>query len=266
MCISLFLKPTTRLGVWIIAIPTHPPMKTIVITLFVIGTAALSAQPMRPHPPGGGGGGGGGVAGGAWRQAAAARFTAGDLSELAAQRDKFDAFRRYTLMGTGTYTKKDHELLRRHMSIYTGIEAATNGERLGEEQAEEFIDELLAIGTKAIAARGEAEALTDEAAKEISAALDDLAKRARTAASNKVNGAILTPDLNRSQWNMRELVRFGQAGGLSAGKVSSLDRRLDALLAKEDRAKADGKLTDRERQDLFETAHEIWRDIIKAIV
>lgn len=61
-------------------------------------------------------------------------------------------------------------------------------------------------------------------------------------------------------------MRFGKAGGLSTSKVSSLDRQLDALLAKEDRAKEDGKLTDREREDLFKDAHEIWRDLIKAIV
>lgn len=239
-------------------------MKTIAITtLLVIGTLGLQAGPFRRPGLGGGmppRGGGGGAGPGA------PRHVAGDLSELAAKRDKFDAFRRYVLMGSGTYTKKDHELLRRHVEIYNGIEMATNGERLGEEQAEKFIDELLAIGEKAIAARGEAEALSEEAAKETSDALDTLAHRARTAASNKVNGAVLTPDLNRSQWTMRELVRFGKSGGLSTSRVASLDRQLDALLAKEDRAKADGKLTDREREDLFKDAHEIWRDLIKAIV
>jgi hypothetical protein len=238
-------------------------MKTIAIaTLLVIGTLGLQAGPFRP--PGLGGGapprGGGGIGAGA------ARFSAGDLSELAAKRDKFDSFRRYVLMGTGTYTKQDHRLLRQHVEIYNGIEMATNGERLGEEQAEKFIDELLAIGEKAVAARGEAESLPVESAKEISASLEDLAKRARAAASNKVNGEVLTPDLNRSQWNMRELVRFGKSGGLSTSKASSLDRQLDALLAKEDRAKSDGKLTDREREDLFKDAHEIWRGLIKAIV
>ena len=238
-------------------------MKTIAITtLLVLGTLSLEAGPFRPRGGGGGvpprAGGGGGVA--------AARLGAVDMSELAAKRDKFDSFRRYVLMGTGTYTKQDHRLLRQHVEIYNGIEMATNGERLGEEQAETFIDELLAIGEKAIAARGEAEAIPEESAKEIAASLGDLAKRAREAASNKVNGEVLTPDLNRSQWNMRELVRFGKSGGLSTAKVSSLDRQLDALLAKEDRAKEDGKLTDREREDLFKDAHEIWRDLIKAIV
>lgn len=225
--------------------------KVTITTLLVLGTLALQAQPMRPRVPGAG---------------MAPRLGAVDLSELAAKRDQFDSFRRFVLLGTGTYTKQDHELLRRHQAIYTGIEVATNGERLGEEVAEKFIDELLAIGQKAITARGEAEAVPAEAAKEIAAALEDLGKRARDAASNKVNGEILTPDLNRSQWTMRELVRFAASGGLSSSKASSLDRRLDGLLAKEDRAKSDGKLSDRERADLFETAHEIWRDVIKAII
>ena len=188
------------------------------------------------------------------------------MSELAAHRDKFDAFRRFVLMGTGTYTKMDHALLRKHGAIYNGIEMATNGERLGEEKAEAFIDELLAIGKKAKETRGDADKLSESAAAEISAALDDLGARARAATSNKVVGEVLTPDLNRSQWNMRELVRYGQSGGMSAGKVATLDRRLDALLAKEDRAKEDGKLTDREREGLFEDAIEIWRDVIKSII
>ena len=244
--------------------PANPTMKTIATTtLLLLGTLALQAGPFRP--PGGPGGGmpprGGGGPG-----PGEARHVAGDLSELAAKKDKFDAFRRYVLMGTGTYTKQDGRLLHRHVEIYNGIEMATNGERLGEEQAEKFIDELLAIGEKAVAARGEAEALSEESAKEIATSLDDLAKRARTAASNKVNGEVLTPDLNRSQWTMRELVRFGKSGGLSTSRVGSLDRQLDALLAKEDRAKADGKLTDREREDLFKDALEIWRDLLKAIV
>ncbi|MFM7180423.1 MAG: hypothetical protein ACKO2G_03040 [Verrucomicrobiales bacterium] len=171
-------------------------MKTITITtLLVLGALSLEAGPFRPR--------GGGAAAPRAGGVAAARLGAVDMSELAAKRDKFDSFRRYVLMGTGTYTKKDYRLLRQHVEIYTGIEVATNGERLGEEEAEKFIDELLAIGEKASAARGEADALSAEAAKEVAASLEDLAKRARTAASNKVNGAVLTPDLNRSQWNMR---------------------------------------------------------------
>lgn len=188
-----------------------------------------------------------------------------DLSELAAQREKFEAFRKGTLFGGDSYAPADIRLAKRHAEIYRAIENAASEGRLSDAQARGFIDELLAIGVKAKAVRGDADSLGAEESKASTAALDDLANRAKGAASAVAGQEKLTPQLQKSQWTMGELLRFGRTGAMSATDLAGIERRLQDLAEKEAKAQKDGEIDDREREHLHEEARETWKKLADAL-
>jgi hypothetical protein len=188
-----------------------------------------------------------------------------DLSELAAQREKFEAFRRGSLLGGDYYAQPDIRLAKRHAEIYRAIEKATSEGRLGDAEAKGFVDELMAIGEKAKAARGDATGMDAGASKASAAALDELAKRAQAAASAVGGQEKLTPQLQDSQWTMGEVLRFGRAGAMSKTDLAGIERRLQDLAQKEDKAQKDGEIDDREREGLHEEARQTWKKIADAL-
>jgi hypothetical protein len=188
-----------------------------------------------------------------------------DLSELATQREKFEVFRKGSLLGGDYYAQPNTRLAKRHAEIYRAIEKATSEGRLEDAQASGFVDELIAIGEKAKAARGDATEMDAEASKATAAALDELAKRAQAAASAVAGQEKLTPQLQDSQWTMGELLRFGRAGAMPKTDLAGIERRLQDLAQKEDKAQKDGEIDDREREELHEEARQTWKKIADAL-
>jgi hypothetical protein len=64
---------------------------------------------------------------------------------------------------------------------------------------------------------------------------------------------------------MSDLVRFTTRDAKLTNKTSSLKRRLDDLIAEEQRAKEDGEVDDKEREKLMRASGESWQEFIKIL-
>jgi len=93
----------------------------------------------------------------------------------------------------------------------------------------------------------------------------DLDEEVKAAARQEVKEEELTPDLNRVQLLMSELVRFTNADKKLSSKSSAIQRRLDGFIAKETRAKEDREVDDREREKLAEESTEAWGEVLKIL-
>ncbi len=175
--------------------------------------------------------------------------------ELGPARDKFETYRKLTFEGFRYYVKSDETLRTTHAAIYQKIQSNALNERLTVTQARSFVLRLLEIS------RTHTEAGTPALAAD---SLDELSKTIDTTLLEKVDGAILTPDLNRREWLMDELVHFGADTSVSDAKRTSLVNRLDDLLAAEERAKQSGDLSDTERNKLLENSVETWKTFVRA--
>ncbi len=189
----------------------------------------------------------------------------GNIDELVAKRDEFIAFRRLNFEGLGFYTKQD-ELIGLHSRIYHGIEEATVTSSLDQTKANGFVDQLLAIGNKAKTLRGGADKLNDADSASIRQSLETLHASVRAATANQVNPDTLSPRIDHLIWTMNELYRFAISGGTSAGRAAVIRRHTDDLQRKEASYKADGKLSERERESLLKAAREAWKACIRAII
>ncbi len=105
----------------------------------------------------------------------------------------------------------------------------------------------------------------DGTKKAVQGNLEELSKTIDLALLEKVNGAILTPDLDRREWLMDELVHFGADTSLSQTRVAALVKRLEGLLTDEERAKQSGDLSDTERNKLLGKSVETWKVFLRAI-
>jgi len=130
--------------------------------------------------------------------------------------------------------------------------------------AREQVDQLILIGRKARELRGEAAQLNDTDAYLIRTDLEKLEQRIKSASAKQAVVETMTPELNRVQWTMDELARFGKTGVLTEGRQAMITRRLESLETREDDAKADGKLSEHERQDLLDQTREVWRALVHA--
>ena len=175
--------------------------------------------------------------------------------ELGIARDKFETYRKLTFEGFRYYVKSDENLRVAHAGIYRKIQDNTLTERLTVPQARAFVLRLLEIS------RANAEtpnpALTADN-------LDALSKSIDSTLLEKVSGDILTPDLNRREWLMDELIHFAADISASDSKRSTLLNRLEGLLAAEDNAKESGELSDSERDKLLDNSVETWKAFIRA--
>jgi hypothetical protein len=189
----------------------------------------------------------------------------GDFAELATHRDEIASYRRTKLLGSGYYAKMNFRLHAEHARIYELIAGAVTGDRLGEPEGRAFVDRLIAIGTEAKALLGTGEALAETDAETIKTKLDELGREVAKAVANKVEPDEVSVTVNRGQWAMDELHRFGATEGvLSSAKADGLRRKLDALERREDSAKQDNKLSEKERENLLEETHETWRWCMEA--
>jgi len=174
--------------------------------------------------------------------------------ELGIARDKFETYRKLTFEGFRYYVKSDETLRVTHAAIYRKIRDNTLTERLTVTQARAFVLQLLEI------ARANAETPNPSLAADN---LDALAKTIDATLLEKVAGDILTPDLNRREWLMDELVHFAADISVSDSKRSTLLNRLESLLAAEDRAKESGELNDSERDKLLKDSVETWKAFVR---
>lgn len=184
-----------------------------------------------------------------------AKSLVGDASEFGALTDKFRAHQRLTAGGGEYYTKQESKLRAEHSSVYHSIQRATLEDRISEEDARNAVDQLITIG-KAHQAAGASDAT--------SSSLSKIRRDVKSKMTDKVPADTLTPKLNKMQFHMEEVLRFGaDSDTLSTGDISSLRRKLDNLEGKEDKAKSAGAISDRDREKFIEDSREIWRDALK---
>lgn len=189
------------------------------------------------------------------------RGAVGSVAALGAAKDKFVAHKRATAGGAGFYSDANREIRRTHVSIYGVISNGLIEGKLTDEDGRSFIDRLFAIG----AAAGGKE-ISEKEEEGFQTRLNKLSEDVRNARLDQVNQDAKTPRINRLQIMQEEIVRFGiDTGELSDGQVASLRRKLDSVEAKEQAAKADGSVSDRERENAYEASREVWQDIIGAL-
>jgi len=239
---------------------THP---TASLFGALLSLAAISTAAARPGPPGGPppmvfSNGGDSDAGQAKPQPAVTE------EELGTARDKFDTYRKLTFEGFRYYVKTEETQRLLHAEIYQKIRANALSERLTVTQARSFVANLLEIARDNAAIRQDGGTANDETRKAVQGNLEELTKSIDLALLDKVNGATLTPDLDRREWLMDELVHFGADTSLSQNRVASLVKRLEGLLADEERAKESGDLSDTERNKLLESSVETWKVFLRA--
>lgn len=169
--------------------------------------------------------------------------------------DKFMGFVRAQLDGEKFYKKEEEELQRAHAGVRHLIVESLISDKISEEQGNGFVGRLCEIGQQHMTA---AEINT-------ASALAELAKTIKAESREEVKEKILTPELNRVQNTMSDLVRFTARDGKLSNKTSSLKRRLDDLIAEEQRAKEDGEVDDKEREKLTRASGESWQEFIKIL-
>ena len=187
----------------------------------------------------------------------AAKAIIGDASEFGVLADKFREHQRLTSGGGEYYTKDESRLRAQHSSLYRSIQSAVTEDRISEEDARDTINSLLTVGAKHLAAGDAA------SAEQTSSELSAIKKQIKVKMTDKAPAGIITPKVNRLQFHMEEVIRFGEATDrLSSGSVNTLRRKLDSLESKEDKAKASGTISDRDHEKLLEDSREIWRDAL----
>lgn len=228
------------------------PLITCLAAVVALSVQA-DAQRTRPGKPGG-------VRPGA---ANAAGFDAGELGAL---KDKFIAFRKVVYEGDGYYTDKDIELRRAHAGLYMLTVNSVVEDRIREDSATYYTEQIFLIAEEAKKQRGNKDALQEYQSKKIKDKLENLRKQLLEEREDKVDEKILTPSLNRMQVMMEEVLKFGQDEKiLSTGEASSIRRKMNNLSRDEKKAKSDKQISDDEREKLMEEARKTWRELIEQL-
>ncbi len=232
---------------------TMIPRPTVcsIAAILLAMTSAVLAQ-----PPGGPRGGPGGPPGGAgFTRDNPPPVPTGDLSPLGPMQDKFAAFQRAVLEGEKFYKKDEENLLRSHMGLRHLIVESLISDKISEEQGNAFVNRLCEIGLEHLTG-GE---------RDTAGALEELTKTIKSESRESVKEKLLTPELNRVQNTMGDLIRFTTREEKLSNKTSSLKRRLDDLIALEQRAKSDGEVDDQEREKLTHESGQTWQEFIKIL-
>ena len=186
-----------------------------------------------------------------------AKAVVGDASEFGVLADKFNEHKRLTSGGGAYYTKLETKLRTEHSHVYHSIQSAVTEDRISEEDARDATNLLLTVGEKHLAAGDAA------IAAKTSAELSEIKKSIKTKMTDRAPAGIITPKVNHLQFQLEEVIRFGEdSERLSSGEIKTLRRKLDSLEAKEDKAKASGEISDRDHEKLLEESREIWRDAL----
>lgn len=183
--------------------------------------------------------------------------------ELGSTRDKFETYRKLTFEGFRYYVKTEETQRILHSQIYQKIRDNTLNERLTVSQARGFVSNLLQIARNNAAVHTDGGTPNDETKKSVQDTLEELSKTIDLALVNQINGDILTPDLNRREWLMDELIHFGAETSLSQARITSLVGRLETLLVTEEQAKQKGSITNTERNKLLETTVDTWKSFLR---
>lgn len=222
----------------------------------------IDASAQRKGPKGPNGHNGRGKGG----PAAGAHINGFNVAEFGVIRDKIAAHSRLTLGGAAYYSKENHELRREHVKTYALIHNSLVEDRIDEKLGRKAVDELLTIGESAVDLQESDGSLSAENTEKISGEIHTLRQRIQKARESKVNPDTLTPKLNERQAKMEELYRFAvESKTASKGQASTLRRHLDSLEKKEDAAKKDGKLSDREHEKLIEETIDVWKAFVKVL-
>lgn len=219
----------------------------------VLAAGSLTLSSLAERPPGPGRPPGGGFSGGGTAQAQPPK-PRGMVQELGKAGDRFVAWRVAYLEGAEWFTKEQEELRESYREVERKIREAVAEDRLEEKKGREFLVTLVKIGKDAGAG--------DKATETSLENLDDAVQQET---EDKAKAETLTPRLNKIQWLISEVLYYGTTSStLSNGKMSSLNRKLLSNEEKEDKAKEDGELSERELEKLEEDALEIWETLIKA--
>ncbi|SHI76854.1 hypothetical protein SAMN02745181_0836 [Rubritalea squalenifaciens DSM 18772] len=201
------------------------------------------------------------------RGKAVAKAAAADHAELGALKDKFLAFRTAVYEGNDYYTDKDIDLRAAHRGLYLLICDSLIEDRIREDAGFFYNEQLFLIAEDAKKMRGNKDVLPEYQAKKIKAKLTKLRDDLKSEREDTVKPEILTPQLNRIQINLEELVKFGQDEDiLSSGEASSIRRKMNNLSRDEKKAKSDKNVSDKEREKLMEEARELRRETIKQLL
>jgi len=236
--------------------PNRIPYNITVAAALFACTLCSMAQPPRGGPGGPGRPGGPGNPNGPGQPPPP---PVGDMSVFGPMADKFQAYQRAQLHGEAFYTKEETELQQQHAATYHKIAEHLISDKITETQGNDFVARLIAIGTQ------HRTTISDGGTPTTKASLGELSDAVSTAARQEIKEAELTPDINRLQLQMNELVRFAGNDKKLASKTSSLKRHLDSLIEKESRAKEDREVSDREREKLTKEAAETWGEFVKII-
>lgn len=221
-----------------------------------------SAADARPRGPGGGPGG---------RAPIADRGRQFDLqrglsAELRTEREKFRIWRDEVRGGMKYFADSDKETRQIFAGLNMAIAKQLVDDRISDKLGRILLDKTEAIGDDALATANR-QGLTEEQDTVVRDALKEIHNELKTASTELPDPSVRTPHLNRFQLEASELIRFGgESGTLSNGKVSTLTRKLLSLESDEQEAKAKGKLSDRDREKLFEDARELGIDILEEFI
>jgi hypothetical protein len=181
------------------------------------------------------------------------------MNALGPLADKFHAYQRAQIQGEAFYTKEEAELQQLHAATYHKIAEHLISDKITEIQGNEFVTRLIAIGSQ------HRDAVANGGTPTTKASLGELADAVSTAARQEIKEEELTPDINRVQLVMNELVRFAGNDPKISSKTSSLKRHLEDFIDQELRAKEDRKVSDREREKLTKEAGYTWAEFVKII-
>jgi len=178
----------------------------------------------------------------------------GSLQELGPKAaDIFKAWTVARIDGAEYFTKEQNEIRREYLKLGKKISTAVIEDRLQESAGRQYFSELLKIGKKA-----------KEGNAPTSASLKALDSAVQGSLVDKANAETLTPRLNKLQWLMGEIALYASdSSAMSSGKQSMVKRRLLALEQKEESAKKDKKISDRERERLMKSGLSIWKIIVE---
>ncbi len=182
----------------------------------------------------------------------------GNVSDLGVLADKFREHQLLTSQGELYYGKSDAKLSSAHSKTYKMIHKAVTEDRMDEEVARDQINKLLTVGESYLAAGDKAD--MSETKSQITKIQESVKKQV----IEKAPAGMMTPKVNKIQFNTEAVLRFGEASGrLSKGDVNTIRRYLDSLERKEDSYKSSGTLSDKNHAKLLEQARETWRDTIE---
>ena len=167
--------------------------------------------------------------------------------------DIFKAWSVARIDGAEYFTKDQAKLRREYIKVGNKIEKAVIEDRLQESAGRQYFKELLKIGNR-----------TKEGNTSSSESLKALDAAVQGSIEDNANAATLTPRLNKLQWLIGEIALYSNdTSAISSGKQSMVKRRLLALEQKEETAKKDKKVSDRERERLMKSGLSIWEIIVE---